>query len=126
MTKLLLLASAAALVGTAPAIANAGPGHGKGHVHTMKGAKRSWTTACPKGLVWRGPVCVPPGHKNRLLAVGSRVPTGWSYTPWGTVPTNLRSNYNLDPAYRYIYRDNVVYVVDPRTRLITSILSSVL
>lgn len=143
MVKLLLLAGAAALVGAPPLLAKPGGGHGKGHgakaqvvkvkpaklkvakVKSFK-AKRVWATACPRGLVWRGPTCIPPGHVNRLLAVGARVPTGWAYTPWGRVPVDLRAQYGLDPGYRYIYRDNVIYAVDPRTRLITSIISAVL
>ena len=140
MRKLFLIAGAAALIGGAPAVAK--PGQGKGHgahavkvkpatvkVATVKPAKvkvRSWTTACPSGLIWRGPSCVPPGQAKKLLGVGTRVPRGWSYTPWGTVPLSLRNQYDLDPAYRYIYRDNVIYVVDPQTRLISSILSAVL
>lgn len=138
MRTLFLLAGAAALAGTAPALAKPdhAKGHGKNHgAHVMKmkagkvkAAKlnRSWTTACPPGLVWRGASCIPPGHAKRLLGVGTRVPTGWAYTPWGRVPVDLRERYDLDPDYRYIYRDNVIYVVDPQTRLISSIISAIL
>lgn len=87
---------------------------------------KTWLTACPPGLVWRSTVCVPPGHAKKLLVVGTRVPRGWSYTPWGAVPMNLRTHYDLDPAFRYIHRDNLIYVIDPRTRLITSIIDAVL
>ena len=144
MRKLLLLAGAAALLGAGPAIAGPGGGHGKGHgkSHVAKvkvakvkvgptkikavKAKRVWVNACPPGLAWRLTACVPPGHASRLLGVGTRVPLGWSYTPWGRVPMDLRTTYGLDPDYRYIYRDGVIYAVDPRTRLITSIISAVL
>ena len=141
MLKIFLLAGAVALIGTGPAIAK--PGHGKGHhakAHVVKAKtvkvrtvrakafkhKRVWVNACPRGLAWRGAVCVPPGHANRLLAVGARVPNGWAYTPWGAVPTRIRSAYDLDPDYRYIYRDGVIYAVNPRTHLISSIISAVL
>jgi hypothetical protein len=139
MKKLILLAGAAALIGAGPAIA--GPGHGKGHgpkakvvkvtpvrtvkVKTFKN-KRVWVNACPRGLVWRGATCVPPGHAKRILVVGARVPNGWAYTPWGAVPLNVRNAYDLDPHYRYIYRDGVIYAVNPRTHLITSIINAVL
>ena len=138
MRTLLLLAGAAAFAAAAPAGAKPGhaKGHGKGHaahVANVKPAKvkaakvhRSWATACPPGLVWRGANCIPPGHAKNLLGIGTRVPTGWTYTPWGRVPVALRDSYNLDPAYRYIYRDDVIYVVDPQTRLINSIISAVL
>ena len=141
MKKLFLMAGAATMLALgAPVAAEAKPGKGhKAHVVKVKPAKakgaafkpvkvksRSWAAACPRGLIWRGPSCVPPGQAKKLLLAGTRVPRGWSYTPWGTVPYRLRSQYDLDPAYRYIYRDNVIYVVDPRTRLISSILSAVL
>ena len=155
MMRTFLVAGAAALLCAGPAIAKPGGGHGGGHgnahvvkaktVHTVKvkpakvkvvkakgvkarslKGKRLWTTACPRGLVWRGTTCIPPGQHRKLLAIGARVPSGWAYTPWGTVPTNLRSRYDLDPNYRYIYRDNVIYVVNPRTHLISSIISAVL
>ena len=142
MTKFLLLAGAAALAATSP-LAAKGPGHSShakpakaqviksGKVKTVKAAKakspkRIWTTACPPGLAWRGTVCVPPGHADHLLTVGTRVPKGWSYTPWGAVPTELRSTYALDPNYRYVHRDGVIYVIDPRTSLVTSIINAVL
>lgn len=133
MRKILMLAGAAALIGAGPAIAKPDGGHGKGHgakAHVVKAKafkhKRVWVNACPRGLAWRGAVCVPPGHANRLLAVGARVPSGWAYTPWGAVPTRIRSAYDLDPDYRYIYRDGVIYAVNPRTHLISSIISAIL
>ena len=136
MRTLMLLAGAAALGVAAPALSEPKPGkgHGKNHSgHVMKGkvhkaskSYRNWTSACPRGLVWRGASCIPPGQAKKLLGVGTRVPTGWSYTPWGRVPTTLRDRYDLDQDYRYIYRDNVIYVVDPRTQLISSIISAVL
>lgn len=139
MRTLFLLAGAGMMLALgAPAAADAKPGKGKGNQAqvmkakpvTAKGAaikpananKKSWLTACPKGLVWRGPSCVPVGHQGRVLAVGSRVPPGWSYTPWGAVPMELRSG--LDPNYRHVYRDGFIYVVDPRTNLITSVINA--
>jgi hypothetical protein len=137
MKKLFLVAGAGMVVALGVQ-ADAKPGKGQGtakvvkaqptNVKTVKvkSPKRIWTTACPPGLAWRGTVCVPPGQAKKLLVVGTRVPSGWSYTPWGAVPVNLRTTYDLDPAYRYVYRDNVIYVVDPQTSLITSIIDAVL
>jgi hypothetical protein len=139
MRKLLLLAGAAALASAGPALAKpgGGGGHAYGHAnashptsvktaHVANPHKRSWTTACPRGLVWRGPVCVPPGQRTKVLAVGTRVPGGWAYTPWGMVPADVRTHYDLDPHYRYIYRDKLIYVVDPRTHMISSVISATL
>ena len=143
MRKLLLLAGAAALLGAGPAIAGpgGGQGHGKGHVAKVKVVKtakvrpakvrvakvkttkiktKTWLTACPRGLVWRGPACVPPGHAARILAVGTRVPVGWSYTPWGAVPLSLRTG--LDPDFRYIRRGDFIYAINPNDRRIVSVI----
>ena len=142
MRKLFLMAGAGALAALgAPAAADAKPGKGKGHAaHVVKvkpakvkvakvkpakakvaKAKRVWLTACPPGLVWRGPSCVPPGHAVRLLAVGTRVPVGWSYTPWGALPLSLRSG--LDDDFRYIQRDGFIYAINPPTRRIVSVIA---
>lgn len=96
------------------------------NVKPAKVKSRTWLTACPPGLVWRATACVPPGQAKKLLTIGTRVPPGWAYTPWGAVPMSLRTQYDLDPRFRYIHRDNVIYVVDPQTRLITSIIDALL
>ena len=136
--KTLFLAVGAGMMMALGATADAKPGKGQGKAKVVKvdpvkvktvkvkSPKRIWTTACPPGLAWRGTVCLPPGQAKNLLRVGTRVPPGWSYTPWGAVPLGLRNQYALDPALRYVYRDNVIYVVDPQTRLITSIIDAVL
>lgn len=139
MRKILLLAGAAALMGAAPTLAKPGGGKGHGHgqvakVKVVKTAKvkpakvkvakvkaKTWLTACPPGLVWRGPACVPPGHAAKVLAIGTRVPRGWSYTPWGSVPLNLRTG--LDPDFRYIQRNGFIYAIDPLTRRIVSVVA---
>ena len=135
MRKLLLVAGAGALLAVgAPAGADAKPGKGQKaqsanvKVATIKPAKAkvrasTWVAGCPSGLIWRGNVCLPPGQAKKLIAVGNRVPLGWAYTPWGSVPVSIRNNYEFSPQYRYIYRDGVVYAVDPGTRLISHILS---
>lgn len=137
MHKLLLLAGATALLGAGPALAKPGGGHGKPHaahvvkvkpakvkVATVKPAKvktKTWLTACPPGLVWRGPSCLPPGHAAKLLGIGTRVPVGWSYTPWGAVPLSLRTG--LDPDFRYIRRGDFIYAISPDTRRIVSVIA---
>ena len=136
--KTLFLLAGAGMMMALGVQADAKPGKGQGKANVVKveptkvktakvkSPKGIWRTACPPGLAWRGTACVPPGHAKRILGVGTRVPRGWSYTPWGAVPLSLRNQYALDPAYRYVYRDNVIYVVDPQTRLITSIINAIL
>ena len=55
------------------------------------------------------------------------MPTNYRYyTPYGDIPVALRDRYNLDDDYRYIYRNNVIYGVDPTTNLITSVINAIL
>ncbi|MFL6830893.1 MAG: hypothetical protein ACJ8D5_09800 [Sphingomicrobium sp.] len=148
MRKLLLLAGAAALIGAAPAVAK--PGHGQGHGAHVANAKIMKTTRldrnrngiadadealarkyggalCPPGLWKKTPQCVPPGQAKRAFREGQRLSRNYRYyTPYGDIPLVLRNQYNLDPDYRYIYRDNVIYQVDPTTLLIRNIINAVL
>lgn len=78
--------------------------------------------ACPPGLANRTPACVPPGQARRMFREGQRLPTNYSdFTAFDRIPLQYREQYNIPEGYNYIYRDNTVYVVDPRTRLIRDI-----
>lgn len=82
---------------------------------------------CPPGLARKNNGCLPPGHANRLFSLNQRVATGYRfYTPFNTIPLDLRTRYDLDDDFRYIYRDNVIYVVDPQTRLVNRIIDLLL
>ena len=82
---------------------------------------------CPPGLAKKNPPCIPPGQASRLFREGQRLSTNYRYyTPYGNIPVALRNQYNLDDDYRYIYRDNTIYVVDPTTRLVTRIIDAIL
>ena len=82
---------------------------------------------CPPGLWKKTPSCMPPGQNKRLFRKGQRVPTQYKYyTPYGSIPQSLVSQYNLTDQYRYIYRNNVIYQVDPVTNLVTNIINAVL
>ena len=70
---------------------------------------------------------MPPGQAKRMFREGQRVSANYRYyTPYSDIPLVLRDKYDLDDGYRYIYRDNLIYVVDPATRLITNIINAVL
>jgi hypothetical protein len=76
---------------------------------------------CPPGLANRNPACVPPGQARRMFDHGQRVPD--SYREWSeyrSIPERYRSR--VPEGYRYIYRDDTVYVVNPRTRLVDRII----
>jgi len=90
-------------------------------------ARRYGSTLCPPGLAKKSPACVPPGQAKRMFRDGQRVPTNYRYyTPYGNIPDTLIDRYALDDDYRYIYRNNVIYQVDPRTSLITRIIDAIL
>lgn len=82
---------------------------------------------CPPGLYKKTPRCVPPGQANREFREGQRLTRNYRYyTPYGDIPSVLRDQYDLDDDYRYIYRNNVIYQVDPQTLLISRIIDAVL
>ena len=81
--------------------------------------------ACPPGLANRNPPCVPPGQARRGFREGQVLPSSFNhYTPYETLIGQVPQAYRDDiPAgYNYIYRDNAVYVVDPTTRVVRSII----
>jgi hypothetical protein len=80
--------------------------------------------ACPPGLANRTPACVPPGQARRMFNEGQRIPTNYgAFTSYNDIPMEYRQQYNIPVDQNYIYRDNMVYVVDPRTRLVTDIIN---
>jgi len=80
--------------------------------------------ACPPGLAKKNNGCLPPGQANRLFAQGQRVPRGYNnYTPYTRIPSRYYNQYNLRNGYRYIYRDNYIYEVDPTTLLVRRIIN---
>lgn len=83
--------------------------------------------ACPPGLAKKTPACIPPGQAKRMFAQGQRLPLNYRYyTDYDDIPLVLRDRYTLDDDFRYIYRDDRIYVVDPTTRLITRIIDAIL
>ncbi len=145
MKKLMILAAVAAATLTAsPALADkGGNGHGKGHGDNQgwqsndRGDRhngdgrwndrnnnyRSSYRNCPPGLAKKHNGCQPPGQARQQWRRGYRVPNGYgSYTAYNQIPYEYRNRYNLNPDNRYIYRDNTIYQVDPRTQIIQQIL----
>ena len=80
---------------------------------------------CPPGLANRNPPCVPPGQARRAFREGQVLPRTYRYyTPYDALIDRIPIGYRDDipVGYNYIYRDNAVYVVDPRTRIVRSII----
>jgi hypothetical protein len=116
MKTLILLAGAVVLASTSPALAKPDKGHvGYG------------TGGCPPGLAKKNNGCLPPGQAKKLFSQGQRVPYGYNgYTPYNALPYDLRRRYDLDDDYRYIYRDDYIYQVDPATLVVQRILNAIL
>lgn len=133
MKKLILLAGAALLASTAPALAKPGKGHPSGHAGHGAAAIVPGTPVgygvggCPPGLAKKG--CIPPGQAKKLFSVGQRVPLGYNgLLGYNSLPHNMRSYYGtqLDPRSRYIYDNSYLYRVDPATMVVQQVLSAVL
>jgi len=100
-------ATIALMIAGAPAAADPGKsqGHDKGH-----GAKSH-----PHGM--------PPGQAKKMWNRGERLPANYFTTPYYV--TNY-SRYDLPPPppqYRYVYVEERVYLVDPKTQLIRDVLN---
>jgi hypothetical protein len=139
MRKLALIVGTAAMAVAMPALAKPGKGNqgpavhakGKSGAHTTRVRARNRTVvtpnyganACPPGLAAKGNGCLPPGQARKLFNVGQRIPTGYNfYTPYSDLPLAYRDQYGLTDGYRYIRRDQSLYVVDPTTSLVTRII----
>jgi len=134
MRQIALLAGAAALGLTGPALAKPGNGHGHGNKHAYgydkhgRGALYGYGRGgCPPGLAKKNNGCMPPGQARKLYRTGQRFPLGygnaWSYNQ---IPYDLRRRYDLDRNNRYYYGDGYIYGVDPHTRVIESVVSALL
>ena len=42
----------------------------------------------------------------------------------GTLPRTYVQRYDLSPNYRYVYRDNYIYEVDPTTYAVTRVINA--
>ena len=120
MRSLILLAGAAAIAAAMPALADP-PGHARGKGHGKHAVQPAHPHGCPPGLADRNPPCVPPGQAQRLFREGQRIPAGYRYfVDYDVIPEAFRAQ--VPEGYRYIYRDNTVYVVDPATSLVRTII----
>ena len=80
-------------------------------------------SACAK---WRHGQCVRWDNHARRHAydVGYRFGPSYGYTTYGALPRTYVTRYRLSPRYRYVYRDNYIYQVDPATYAVMRILNA--
>ena len=132
MYKFLLAAGAAALTIAAPVAAK--PDHGKGHGKTKSASiyqghanANFWgNRGCPPGLAKKNNGCLPPGIAKQHYNIGDRWNGNYGLWNYNQVPLDWRSQYNLDPYNRYYYRDGYLYSVNPRTRLVESVIQALI
>jgi hypothetical protein len=77
---------------------------------------------------WRHGQCVRwanHGYSRNAYRVGYRFGPSYGYTSYDALPRTYVRRYGLRPNYRYVYRDNQIYVVDPTTYAVTRIIDSV-
>ena len=130
MKQLLLLAGALALVSAGPALAKPKHAKAKGNPHAEHYGINGFgygVGGCPPGLAKKNNGCRPPGQAKKLYNIGQRYPLGYGQA-WGynQIPYDMRSRYDLDPYDRYYYGDGYVYRVDPKTMIISQVLSAIL
>jgi hypothetical protein len=90
-------------------------------------ANRYGANDCPPGLARKNNGCLPPGQARKLFTQGQRLPVGYNfYSDYDDIPVAYRSRVPFNDDYRYIYRDDTVYVVDPATRLVTRVIDLIL
>lgn len=147
MHKFLLAAGAASLAIVAPAAADPGKNKGYGkqakhgqmtHQGSAKHAKHAkqvyhgrananfWGRSCPPGLAKKNNGCLAPGIAKRSFNVGDRWNGSQSQWSYNQVPTDWRNQYNLDSDNRYYYRNGYLYSVDPKTRLVESVIQALI
>ena len=134
MKQTLILAGIAMLATAGPAVAKPNHAkHNKGQHGQVLGQGQGdlygyGRQGCPPGLANK-PRCMPPGQYKKQFQVGQRVPNGYNgLLGYDALPYDLRNQYGaqLDPYGRYIYQDNYLYNVDPKTMIVRSILQGLL
>lgn len=144
MYKILLAAGAAALAIAAPASADPGKSKGKGDqakhgqvskahgkhankIHQGHAAANYWGNRnCPPGLAKKHNGCLPPGIAKKSFNVGDRWNGNYRQWSYNQVPLDWRNQYGLDRNNRYYYRDGYLYSVDPRTRVVESVIQAII
>jgi len=112
-------------IGAAATALSAGPAFAKHYDHGYRHHARS----CEK---WRHGHCVRwDNHGYRVSSArqaawrsGYRFGPRYSYTAYDALPRTYVQRYDLNPDYRYVYRDNYIYVVNPRTYAVERIIDA--
>ena len=112
MTKLFLA------LGTAAFVLSAAPAEARHYSKVVKCTKYRHG----KCVQWKRLTRAQARHA--MYRVGYRFGPSYAYVPVTQLPRPVVTQYDLSPDYRYVYRDNYVYVVDPKTYAITRVIDA--
>ena len=62
--------------------------------------------------------------RHARYKVGYVFGPSYTYVPVAQLPQTYVQRYDLGPDYRYVYRDNYIYVVDPTTYAVTRVINA--
>ena len=97
------------------------------HIYEGRTTANYWgNRSCPPGLAKKNNGCLPPGIAKRSFNVGDRWNGDYGQWSYNQVPTDWRNQYNLDADNRYYYRNGYLYSVDPKTRLVESVIRALI
>ena len=98
-----------------------------GNHRTGWGTYGAWGNSCPPGLAKKRNGCQAPGQARKRYNTGQRWSNNygqaWSYNQ---IPYDMRQRYNLRTNDRYYYRDGYLYQVNPRTNVVSQVLSAII
>ena len=132
MTKVLFALGVAAIaLGATPAMADRHHDNGRhdnGFRHHDNGF-RHHGRACAN---WRHDHCVRwmnngyrvSAMRHAMWRSGYVFGPRYAYTSYRVLPRTYVTRYDLSPRYRYVYRDNYIYVVNPRTYAIERVIDA--
>jgi hypothetical protein len=89
---------------------------------TSAEAARHHSRTCAK---WRNHHCVAYGYgRHAQWNNGYRFGPRYTYTSYRALPRVYVQRYDLSPRYRYVYRNNYIYQVDPTTYAVTRVIDA--
>jgi hypothetical protein len=142
MKAIILLAGAAALGVSGPALAKPGGGFGgphgmgmggpHGNPHAMgigfagrpSGRVGFGEGGCPPGLAKKAVPCVPPGQAKKQFGIGQRIPSTLGLLSFGELPRSLRTRdaSRLNRRSRFLMENGSIVSVNPRTRVVQRVI----
>jgi hypothetical protein len=113
MKTILALGAAAVALTATPALADRG--HHNGWRHHSKVCVKTRHGHCVR---WSS------NARRAQYNMGYHFGRNYGYTSYRAIPRVYVRRYDLNPRYRYVYRDNYIYQVDPTTYAVTRVIDA--